>query len=58
MAKGSTTIDRRGATKGWAIELVPAAVTGVGSLEVFFATGQTHHAIRVMTTVAATAAST
>src|ERR1700730_12719033 len=63
LANGSTTIDRRGATSGCAIDATAGAVgIGVGEATVWFAglpapekkvaAGQNHHAMQTMTSAA------
>src|SRR5580692_10258139 len=54
LAKGSTTIDRRGATRGWATEVVAATAAGV--VEDDLVGGQTHQARVAMTSTTAIAA--
>src|SRR5215469_16170276 len=51
LANGNTTIDKRGAASGWAIE-VAAAIAGVAA---GFAVGQSHHALAAITSTAAAA---
>src|SRR5215469_12285666 len=55
LTKGSTTIDKRGATKGWEIDVV-AAATDAGGVEEDLVAGQTHQAMRTITSTAAGAA--
>ena len=49
LAKGSTTIDRRGATRGRPMEVVAAVATADAGLEAVRAVGQTHQAMAAMT---------
>src|SRR5580700_5543623 len=56
LAKGSTTIDRRGATSGWALEVVAAAATAAEGVEGVLGASQTHQAIVAMASTATAAA--
>src|SRR5215831_7630217 len=58
LVKGSTTIDRRGATRGWTMEVVAAAATAAGGEEVVLGVSQTHQAITAMPSTAARAVAT
>src|SRR6516225_2595082 len=55
LANGSTTIDRRGATKGCGIGVAVAALTA-GAVEVVVGAGQTHQVITAMASTVATVA--
>ena len=52
LANGSTTIDKRGATRGCTTEVCAATVGDVAD----FVAGQIHHAMTAMTSTAANAA--
>ena len=56
LAKGSTTIDRRGATRGAPIEVVAVAALTPGAVEVVLGASQTHQAITAMASTVATVA--
>src|SRR5215470_3008452 len=58
LAKGSTTIDRRGVAREWAMEVVAAAATAAGGADVVLGISQTHQAITAMTSTAAKAVAT
>src|SRR5215472_11583839 len=53
LANGSTTIERRGATKGWPVEVV-AATAGVAVGEVLVV-GENHHVTTAITSIATSA---
>src|SRR6516162_7696217 len=53
LTNGSTTIERRGATRGWAIEVVAAAATAAGGVEEDLVAGQPHHTTTTITSAIA-----
>src|SRR6266849_5255985 len=53
LAKGSTTIDRRGATRGCEVAVGAAATAVTAGVGVDLVAGQSHHAITTMTSAAA-----
>src|SRR6516165_9283432 len=56
LVKGSTTIERRGATRGAPIEVVAVAALTPGAVAVVLGASQTHQAIPAMATTVATVA--
>src|SRR5215469_16156431 len=58
LANGSTTIDKRGAARGWAMDVVAAAAMIAEGVEVILGAGQNHQPITAMASTAATAAAT
>src|ERR1700751_3824205 len=58
LRNGSTTIERRGATRGWAVEVVAAAATAAGGVEEDLVAGQPHQAATTITSAAAVAVAT
>src|SRR5712671_1793323 len=55
LTNGNTTIERRGATKGWAMEVVAAAANSAGGVEEDLIAGRPHQATTAITSAAAVA---